>query len=104
MKKKIAIFGSTGSIGTSLINVIKKDKRNFRVELLTANRNYKKLISQTKIFNVKNIIITNKESYIKVKKILWNKNINIYNDFSSLRKIFKNKKIDYTMSAISGFE
>ena len=40
--KKIVIFGSTGSIGTSLINIIKKDKRNFKIELITANTNYKK--------------------------------------------------------------
>jgi len=52
---------------------------------------------------VKNVIITNKDSYLSIKRHLKNKNINIYNNFDSLKKIFKNKKIDYTMSAISGF-
>jgi 1-deoxy-D-xylulose-5-phosphate reductoisomerase len=42
--KKIAILGSTGSIGTSLINIIKKDKKNFKIELLTANKNNKKIL------------------------------------------------------------
>ena len=41
--RKIAIIGSTGSIGTSLIDIIKKDKKNFSIELLTANKNYKKI-------------------------------------------------------------
>ena len=59
MKKKIAIFGSTGSIGKSLIEIIKKDKKNFEVILLTANKNDKLLIKQAKLLNAKNIIITN---------------------------------------------
>jgi 1-deoxy-D-xylulose-5-phosphate reductoisomerase len=101
--KKIAILGSTGSIGTSLLNIVKKDKNNFIVELLTCNKNYKKLIRQTKFFNVKNIIIIDKNSFLITKKILENRNINIYNNFKSFKKIFKNKKIDYTMSSISGF-
>jgi 1-deoxy-D-xylulose-5-phosphate reductoisomerase len=102
--KKIVILGSTGSIGISLINIIKKNKRKFKIELLTANKNYKKLIKQLKFFNVKNVIITDKKSFIITKEILKNKNINIYNDFNSLSKILKNKNIDYTMSAISGFD
>ena len=59
MKKKIAILGSTGSIGKSLIDIIKKDKKNYLITLLTANKNYKELIKQAKYFNVKNLIITN---------------------------------------------
>ena len=43
MRKKIAILGSTGSIGKTLINLIKKDKNNFEITLLTANKNYKEL-------------------------------------------------------------
>jgi len=102
--KKIAIFGSTGSIGTSLINIIKKNNKDFKIELITANKNYKKLISQAEFFDIRNIIITDYESYLITKKILTNRNINIYNNFNSLKKIFKNKKIDYLMSSISGFE
>ena len=50
MKTKIAILGSTGSIGKSTLEVIRKDKRNFDVILLSANKNYKKLIQQAKQF------------------------------------------------------
>ena len=45
--KKIAIFGSTGSIGSSLLKIIKGDRKNFKIELLTANKNYRKLIKQS---------------------------------------------------------
>ena len=91
--KKIAILGSTGSIGTTLLNIIKKDKKNFKIELISANKNYKKLIKQAKYFNVKNLIITNQESFLKAKKINKNKNINIYNNFTSIKEIFFTKII-----------
>ena len=101
MKKKIAILGSTSSIGKSLLNIIKKDKKNFKIELLTANTNYKDLITQASKFKVKNIIITDSNSFEKTKAICKNKKINIFQNFESLKKILP-KKIDYVMSAISG--
>ena len=103
--KNIAIFGSTGSIGTSLLNIIKKDKKNFNIQLLTANKNYKKLIKQAITYNVKNIIISDNKSFLITKKSLKNTNIKVFKNFESLNKIFQlNKKIDYTMCAISGFQ
>ena len=68
MKKKIVILGSTGSIGKTLLDIIKKDKKNFQIELLTANQNYKLLLKQAKKFKVKNLILTNKLSYKILKK------------------------------------
>ena len=103
--KKVAIFGSTGSIGSTLLNIIKKDKKTFDIKLLTADKNYKKLIKQAKFFNVKNIIITNNKSFLITANLLKNTGIKVYKNFDSLNKIFdKNKKIDYTMCAISGFQ
>ena len=100
MKKKIAILGSTGSIGKTLIKIIKKDKKNFDIILFTAEKNYKEIYHQAKILNVKNIIITNKKSFNELKKKKLGK-IKIFNNFNSFNNIFKNK-IDYAMSAISG--
>ena len=103
MKKKIAILGSTGSIGKCLIDIIKKDKKNFEILLLSADENYKELLQQAKFFKVKNLIITNNESFQKIKKDKYSKKINVFNNFESFKKIFK-KKIDYTMSSISGIQ
>ena len=103
MKKKISILGSTGSIGKNLLNIIKKDKKNFKITLLTARKNYKLLLKQANIFNVTNIIITDLNSFKKAKKINKNKEINIYNDFNVFDKIFRSK-IDYTMSSIIGLD
>ena len=103
MKKKVAILGSTSSIGKSLLDIISKDQKKFKIELLTANKNYKDLINQAKKFNVRNIIITDPDSYRKVKKDNKSKAINILQNFENLKKILP-KKIDYVMSAISGIE
>jgi 1-deoxy-D-xylulose-5-phosphate reductoisomerase len=101
MKKKIVILGSTGSIGKSLLNIIEENKNEIKIELLTANKDYKSLFNQAKKFNVKNIIITDKKSFNKLKILNKDLNINIYNNFNSLNKIFKNK-VDYVMSSIVG--
>ena len=91
MKKKIAILGSTGSIGKTLINIIKQDKKNFEIILLSADGNYKELLKQAKFFKVKNLIVTNENSYNKVKNNKFSKKKNIYNNFNNFRKIFKKK-------------
>ena len=62
MIKKVAILGSTGSIGRTLLKIIKKNKKNFEIYLLTANKNYKELLRQTTQFKVKNVIIVDKIS------------------------------------------
>ena len=101
MKKRIAILGSTSSIGKSLLQIVEKDKKNFKIELLTANTNYKDLISQAKKFNVKNIIITDTQSFKKANLFLKKNRFKIFQNFESLEKILS-KKVDYVMSAISG--
>ena len=100
MKKKIAILGSTGSIGKTLIEIIKQDKNKFNICLLTADKNYKELLKQAKTLNAKNLIITDHKSFNKVRKKKLGR-IKIFNNFDSFNNIFK-KKIDYTMSSISG--
>ena len=103
MKKKIAILGSTGSIGKTLLRIIKKDEKDFNILLLTANKNYKQILKQTKIFNVQNVIINDKNSYKKFLKINKNKKINVYNNFDHIKKILK-LKADYIMSSIVGID
>ncbi len=95
MKKKIAILGSTGSIGRQTLDIIRKNKKNFKVILLTANKNHNLLSKQIREFKVKNVIITNKRSYLILKKKF--KNIFIYNDLNIIDKIIPSK-LDYAMS------
>ena len=99
MKKKIAIIGSTGSIGKSTLDVIKKDKKSFDIILLTANNNYKLLIKQAKQFKVKNVLIKNPNHFLKVKSSL--KKTKVFSGDVSISKIYPGK-LDYTMSAVVG--
>ena len=99
--KKIAILGSTGSVGQQTINILRKDKKKFKILLLTANKNYLLLSKQIKEFKVKNVFIADKKSYLILKKKL--KKVNIFNDVNRIDKIFSSK-LDYTMSSIAGFD
>ena len=103
MKKKIAILGSTSSIGESLLSIIKENKNKFDIQLLTANTKYKTILKQAKIFNVKHLIITDPKSFELAQKKNLNKKIKIFKNFTSFNEILK-KKIDYVMSAISGID
>lgn len=101
MKKKIAILGSTGSIGKSTLDVLNKDIKNFDVVLLYANNNYLKLIQQAKKFKPRNVYINNKIFYLKVKNALKNTRTKVFTGNIPVDKIIS-KKIDYTMSCIVG--
>tara|TARA_Y100000768_G_scaffold130536_1_gene96982 strand:- start:4425 stop:5582 length:1158 start_codon:yes stop_codon:yes gene_type:complete len=103
MKKKVAILGSTGSIGKSLLKIVQKDKRKFNILLLTADKNYKIILDQANNFKVKNIIITNDKYYKLAISKNKNRKINIYKNFDNLKKIFPTK-IDYVMSSIVGLD
>ena len=92
MKKKIAILGSTGSIGKSLIDIIKKDKNSFEITFLSAEKNYKELSKQAKLFKVKNVVILNEFGFNFLKKDNYCKKINIYKNFNHFNRIFKKKK------------
>ena len=101
MKKKIVILGSTGSIGKTTFDIIKKNQKDFEIVLLTTNKNINKIMQQAKKLKVKNILVTSHIHYLKLKKRLRNSKIKIYNNLDDLQNIIK-KKVDYTMCAISG--
>ena len=103
IKKKILILGSTGSIGKSTLNVIKRHKSKFKILCLSSNKNYKKLYKQSQLFNVKNLIINDSESYLKAKEFFNNKEINIFKNLSDYLKKNKNK-LDLVIIGISGLD
>ncbi len=103
MKKKIAVLGSTGSIGKTTLKIISNDKINFDIALLSTNKNVALLFKQAKYFNVKNVIILNTKKYFLWKKKFEKNKIKIFNSYRDLNKIIK-KKLDYTINAISGLD
>ncbi len=103
MAKNIYLLGSTGSIGSSTLNVIRNNKKKFSLKLLTTNNNVAKIYKQAKEFHVPKIIIFNKEKYLKNKIFFKKKNIKVYNTINDALK--KNKKKSFlTINAISGIE
>ena len=99
MKKKIAILGSTGSIGTTSLNIIKKKKNLFSFELLSANKNYKSICYQIIRFKPKYFVVTNNHIFLKIKKRFKNKRTEILNSYDNLSL---SKKIDITIASIPG--
>ena len=103
IKKKILILGSTGSIGKSSLNVVKNFKNQLDILCLSSNKNYKILYKQSKLFNVKNLIINDKEYYYKAKKYFRKRKIKLFSSISEFLKQNK-KKIDLSIIGISGLE
>ena len=101
-KINIAILGSTGSIGETTLKIL-KDKKSVQINLLSTKKNYRKLLVQSKKFKVKNVIIFDKETFLKTRYIFKKKKINAFNDLYDLFK-YKDLKFDYVMSAISGID
>ena len=101
MTKDLILLGSTGSIGTSTLKVIKKNKTDFKIKLLTTNKNIKKILKQAIEFNVKKVVIFDKDKFDKYEEIFKKKKIKV---FFSVNKALKNnkKKIFFTLSAITG--
>ena len=64
MMKDIFLLGSTGSIGETTLNVIKKDKSNFNVKLLSTNKNADKIYRQAVQFGVRKVVVFDKKTYL----------------------------------------
>ncbi len=100
MKKTISILGSTGSIGLSTLKII--DKKNlFKIELLSANKNFRLICNQIKKYNPKYFLISDKKTFKKVQQKFKKKSIIILNDINLLSL---GKKVDFTVSAIPGIK
>ena len=100
MVNDIIILGSTGSIGNSVLDSIKFQK-NFKVKLLTTNKNSKKILNQAVKYDVKDVIIENEKEFEKSKEIFKKKKINLYLGIRNINKIIR-KKVKYSINAISG--
>ncbi len=99
--RDIYLLGSTGSIGLSTLNIVRKNKKKFKIKLLSTNKNILKIYNQAHEFNVKKIVIFNKSSYLKYKKKFEMKNIKVFFNIKDALKGQK-KRVFLTINAISG--
>ena len=101
MKKKITIFGSTGSIGQSTLDVIKIHQDKYEVVGLTADKNYQQLLQQVQYFKPKVVSLNNNDSYKKFIDLNNDKNLKIINGQDSHHEIL-DFTTDLVMAAITG--
>lgn len=103
MKRRIAILGSTGSIGTQALEVINSHSDLFQVEILTANNNANLLIEQAIRFRPNAVVIGNKEYYLKVKEALSPYSIKVFAGDESIEQIVDSESIDMVLIALVGY-
>lgn len=102
-KRRIAILGSTGSIGTQALNVISQHPDLFEVELLTANNNTELLIRQSLAFRPNNVVICNREHYSKVAEALKHTDIKVFAGIESVNELVKSHTVDIVLAGMVGF-
>lgn len=104
MKKRIAILGSTGSIGTQALEVIKSHDDLFSVEVLTAYNNYELLIKQAAAYHPNAVVIGNDAHYQTVNEALDPLDIHVYAGDEAISQIIEMDSVDLVVMAIVGFK
>jgi 1-deoxy-D-xylulose-5-phosphate reductoisomerase len=102
-KRHIAILGSTGSIGTQALEVIRSHKDKFEVEVLTAQDNADLLIKQALEFKPNCVVIANESLYEKVFSALDPSGIKVYSGLNSLGSVVEMESIDIVLTALVGY-
>lgn len=102
-KRRVAILGSTGSIGTQALDVIRQHRDLFEVELLTANNSSELLIRQAEEFDANNVVICNESRYREVADALQPKMIKVFAGMDSVCSLVKSDSIDIVLTSMVGF-
>ena len=102
-KRRIAILGSTGSIGTQTLDVVRRHPDRFEVELISANNSAEALIRQAVEFDVNNVVICNEARYKEVADALQPKGIKVFAGIDSLCSLVRSDNVDIVVGAMVGF-
>ena len=102
-KRKIAILGSSGSIGKQALEVIEEHYNLFEVEVLTVNKNADLLIYQAKKFKPNAVVVVDESMYSKVSDALFDEDIMVYSGADALEQVVSFKEIDIVLTALVGY-
>ncbi len=102
-KKKLAILGSTGSIGTQALDVIENHSDHFDIVVLTANNNSNLLIEQAMMFSPKHVVIGNPSKYHEVKEALQNYPMEVHGGCDAIAEVVTLEEIDMVLAAMVGY-
>ncbi len=103
LKKHIAILGSTGSIGTQALDVVRAHHDKFKIDVLSAENNAELLIRQGLEFLPETVVIGNAEHFQKVKSALEPANIKVYCGKDALADVVQTERIDLVLTAMVGY-
>ncbi|MDR3056580.1 MAG: 1-deoxy-D-xylulose-5-phosphate reductoisomerase [Prevotella sp.] len=103
MKRNIAILGSTGSIGTQALDVVREHQDQFEIYALTANNNAELLIKQAKEFLPEVVIIANEDKYKLVKDALQALPIKVWTGSDSIAQVVESEPINIVLTAMVGY-
>lgn len=101
--KNIAIVGSTGSIGTQALEVIRENPNHFAVEVLVGNSNAELLIKQALEFNPNSVVVADESKYKIVKDALFDKGIKVFAGPKAVEQIVESESIDIVLASIVGY-
>lgn len=102
MKKRIALLGSTGSIGVQTLEVVAQFPELFEVEVLTAHSNAERLIQQAKQFRPNCVVIVDESQYQQVKEALWEDDVKVFAGADALCDVVEMTTVDMVVAAIVG--
>ena len=102
-KKKIAILGSTGSIGTQALDIVAANPDRYEAYVLTANRQAALLIEQARKFQPAQVVIADESKYAEVKDALADLPIQVYAGEDALCQVAQNGEVDMVLTALVGF-
>lgn len=103
MRKRLAILGSTGSIGTQALEVVDSNPDLFSVEILTANNNTQLLISQALNYRPSIVVIANDEKYSEVASALEKEDIIVYSGIRAIEECVQHDSVDMVLAAMVGY-
>jgi len=103
MVKRVAILGSTGSIGKQALEVVEAHSEKFEIEVLTANNSTELLIQQARQFHPNTVVIGNKGKYKEVEEALADLPIKIYAGEEAIAQVVQMSTIDVVLTAMVGF-
>ncbi len=103
MPEKIAILGSTGSIGSQTLDIVKKFPEKFSVEILIAGNNVDLLASQARQFNPGIVVIGNSDHYLKLKEDLADTDIKVYAGAEAIDQVIASSTVDVVVASVVGY-
>lgn len=102
-KQRLAILGSTGSIGTQTLDIVRQYNELFEVTTLTANNNWTQLVAQALEFTPDNVVIANKDHYPAVREALAAHPIKVYAGNEALEQVVCSEQVDTVVMALVGY-